>query len=54
MKALAVSAAADVVRILDAEGQHIGKGILVADRHLLSCAHVVNLALRWPRAGHAG
>lgn len=41
----AVVVAPALVRILDADGVGRGLGLLVADREIVTCAHVVNLAL---------
>src|ERR1700727_2959730 len=35
-----------IVRILDADGNAGGLGILVGERHVVTCAHVVNAVLR--------
>src|SRR5262249_18010427 len=34
-----------IVRILGPTGQPVGVGALVTDRHIITCAHVVNAAL---------
>src|SRR5215831_17170364 len=36
---------ASIVRILGADGRPVGVGALVTERHVVTCAHVVNAAL---------
>jgi hypothetical protein len=37
-----------IVRLLTADGARAGVGVLVGDRHILTCAHVVNVTLGRP------
>jgi hypothetical protein len=41
-----------IARIFKGEGpEHAGMGIVVDRRHVMTCAHVVNTAVRWPPNG---
>jgi hypothetical protein len=39
---------ASLIWIHTADGHVVGAGFLVGERHLLTCAHVVDTCLNWP------